>query len=908
MAKAPSQLGPIRSSSKFREFRSLAAIGKRLIADYPAVEWPAGNRTLETQLNKLDKGDAVWWRNKPAHAECLAKLLDIELLDLGLTGQRLAYVVEFSGFPGMPPLDLRRNEHWKLGREKPFQGERDASSFSSLDEWFSPSPGWHRPPSELNWLCVEDALERWLLVKKLEIQGNYQVVLAKTLPDAVDRLASSKPLIFAIGELSGDADFASLALRPDGVGLLVIAPHMLPTRTAAHSHEYFGWERMGLRGREAVAFDLSASVGGPGSMKRWTWEHLPDWRNRLLKWVERHFSDAGKDSLYSAEGLQAWLDRFDPREEWFQTSSDLLSLCLSFDGEKKLPKAHDAQAGGKLLKALKRNQLTPQAEQLHDLCLARWQCKEVTWDSALSQEVWCKLMPHKQQILSDEDLDAIVHSKTEAQRKQAAEELKQRLERGSPQVLLQSGLLRQVGFSYDFQHRSLVNLLVRDQLLADMVHAPLSEWAWACFDIERCRLVDAALDALSLEDIQGVVTQVVAAELNSTESIGASEAIFYAIGRRIANREEIPNVEAFLPLAQCVIARLNMDDIAWSLPAPWSRSIDAEASQLEWISACWAWSLMPNSVYAVFGSWLFPGWTNDLPEPPWWLTTLWPTKDIKTLPQAWKHLFNVAEEWVKDVEAPVGDAPRILQMAYLAKAASGGWAAQSSWWSGLIHLDNIYWLDEMLIGKFGRTVRIEAAKRLWLSYVNWEAADKTMSGSSGTRSYWRVRRWMLESLPASIAIDALDIVGRVYLASCPHTLPPQVRGALLLSVKGRWETIPVGEEDVFLRNFGSSIVNELEQLLGHGFVLGQVAATLLWEWNPGRAGELLMQAEGLSQKAWSELFYACPATHLSIAIDAVQANQTGLDLAQRKAWIKQRLPASGGLAPRLLALLHDTDT
>ncbi|MDP3231002.1 MAG: hypothetical protein Q8N13_23915 [Acidovorax sp.] len=742
-----------------------------------------------------------------------------------------------------------------------------------------------------------------MLAKTLEAAGHFELVFAQTLEDVSSRLASTKPLIVVISGLGvhADADFTALALRPEGVGLLVIAPYALPTRPATGDHGSLIWERWTLQGRERIAFDLSASGGG--KVLRWMWKHFPDWRARFLQWLERHFDKAGKDSLYSAAGVQVWLDRFDPREEWFHTVSDLLSLCLSFESEKKLPSEHDVHAGHTLVAALQRSQPAFIGAQLAALCLARWRCNRVAWNGALSLEEWAALTPRAPVVLGEDDLNPIVQGKTATQRQRAADALRQRSQMANSQSLLQGGLLKPVSGAYDFQHRSLVNLLVRDQLLAGMVHAPLSDWAWACFDAERCRLVDAALDALPLKDLQALASRVAELEALDVESIGASESIFYAIGRRIAKGKITIHVDAFVALARSVLVRLNMDEVEWSLPAPWSRLMDSEKNQLEWISACWAWSLMPAPSWAVDASWLFPGWSDVLPEPPGWLTSLWPAKGVEQLPRCWQLFFQVAEEWVKDVDAPISDVPRIVKMAYLVKAAHGGWKAQTSWWDGLLHFDNIAWLDEVLVEGFGKAMPQEVAKRLWPSYLGCEAAAKT--GSDAWIKYLRrVRRWLLESLPIPWAIDSLDTNARVYLASCPQTLPPQWRGPLLLSLKEQWKTIPFGEEYAFLQRFGSAVANELEQLLGYGLLLGRAAANLMWEWNARSAGELLQHAEMITREAWSELFDACPPARLSLAISALHSHPERLSQAERTAWVKQKLPASGALAQPLLALLQ----
>lgn len=312
---------------------------------------------------------------------------------------------------------------------------------------------------------------------------------------------------------------------------------------------------------------------------------------------------------------------------------------------------------------------------------------------------------------------------------------------------------------------------------------------------------------------------------------------------------------------------------------------------------------MQRPSLAAGTSWLFPGWDDVMPELPWWLTSLWPAKEVEQLPRCWQLFFQIAVEWVKDLDAPASEVPRILKMAYLVKAVHGGWEAQPSWWDGLLHFDNFRWIDETLVDGFGKVLPQEAAKRLWPSYLRWEATEKT-GVEAWHRHSWRVRRWLLESLLIPWAIDSLDTAGRVYLASCPQTLPPPWRGPLFLSLKAQWKTIPSGKELAFLRSFGPEIANDLEQLLGDLW-LGLAGANLMWEWNARRAGDLLRHAQALTPGGWLVLFGTCPPPQLPMAIAALQAHPERLARTERTAWVKQKLPGSGGLAQSLLALLHD---
>lgn len=906
MAKKPNTSGPIRRSIKFDEFGGLPGIARKLKADFPNEDWPPGARTLETKLGDLDRGDAVWWKNRPELAARLSELLEIDLQDLGVVGEQAPHFFEFAGFPGMPPLDLRRHDVGEWGRERPLESTAAHVSLRLLDEWWAPRAS-QRPPMELHWLCVEDDLERALLVKLLKVRKCFEVVSVAKLAESENRLASRVPLVVAIDEAEGADDYAALALRPDGAGLLVIAPFMLATQPSSGSHEFLlGWERMGLgEGERLRAFDLSMP-GGWSSVQRWEWVRFPDWRARQLKWLERHFERSGKDTLFTATGLQSWLEAFDPLQKWFETPSDLLSLCLGFEGEKKLPKASDLNAGNKILQGLQRYLPSHASMQLKNIAMARWNCKQVAWLGALSSVEWERLLPPAQQNLSEADLDAVVRGKTKQEREKSAAALRQRLQRVCVDQLCSSGCFRHFAGTYDFQHRALVHLLVRDALLSSMVHGSISDWAWACFDKERRALVDAALDALSEEQMASLASRISGMDSASADAIGAGEALFIALGRRIAAGQGLSLVSVFTPLVSSVVARLELDVAAWAIPAPWSRSIELERDRVEWVCACWAWGAMPKPRDVIGQSWLFPGWIEGaLPEVPYWLSELWPANNTRQLDVWWQSFFRLTDDLVKEIDSPVSpDLPRILLLAHMTKAARGGWPAQAGWWEKLLQAEDGQWMDQMLIDRFcDAGDRTEVAQRLWPAYLQWEL--KAAGENQWMRYVRKARRWLLEALPSTFALDGLDMPRIKYLTTCPQTLPPVMRVPLLMAARDCWSEVEFADARQYLERFGRSIASALPHLLESETLLW-AAAALMWEWGFEDAREKLLQPNGLSAEAWRVLFDAVPQRHLSLAMDALALSEHRqvLDDTERQAWARQNLPDSGELAPRLMAVIH----
>lgn len=190
---------------------------------------------------------------------------------------------------------------------------------------------------------------------------------------------------------------------------------------------------------------------------------LPDWRARLLEWVELQLNLNRVDTSFSAQAIGAWLDKFDPLSVWFRTTSDLMQLCrvAHLESEKRLPNPGDANAGHRLTELLfARGGIQANAYKVKQLSEARWARMDVTWDDVLSLSTWLELSGPGAALVSREELDEIVTAKNIGDREKAADRVAALLEAGNPEALLRSGLLieRQRG-CFDFRHRSTASLM-----------------------------------------------------------------------------------------------------------------------------------------------------------------------------------------------------------------------------------------------------------------------------------------------------------------------------------------------------------------------------------------------------------------------------------------------------------------
>ena len=867
MAKPVNQLGLLRSIPKYAWFKSNDAIGRTLLENAPHLGTAINVRSLGTRIGQLDRGNSAWWSKHPEYAACLADLLEVSLSDLGLHAFAAGcHLFSFDVFPELPPLDLTREPAWKIFIESRHLEQPDPGSTGrpTLDHWLLPAIWQRHLPTEMDWLHVPDQLERELLSRTLAAAGNFDVLHVEMLSDAGRRLLQPKPLIVTLRAGSGDADMDALARRPDNAGILVIAPNQLPTRERTSSAEFLGWEERQGSGAENRRFRLD--VGGMHApLKRWTWTPLPDWRTQLLAWVKRHLDHPGADTFFSAQDIQMWLSQFDPRGLWFCSVTDMLQLCrISHHSRSSFPAASDANAGEVLMNLLFAHDAAL-ALHVRQLAWARWQQYDLPWEGALPTDAWLALQPM---------------------------DMADQRGAGAVQPLLSSGWLRQQQHGYfDFQHRTLVNLVIRDKLVRQILDDPQNSWALGCFDQQRRQLVDAALDAVTLPGLAGTIERLQQQAQHSAAAIGASEALFMTLARRIIAGDRPPR--AYAIVAQCVLARLDCSQSAWSCPVPWSRPTSTPEEQLAWITACWAWSSIWQPIEPMPENWLFPGWRAPLGKVPWWLTSLWPDKHYELLAPAWEDFFAAAQLWTSDLKEPLANPPLLLRMAMLLEAAHGTWPAQAAWWAQLTGMDSDRCLEDILLKQL-QVSASDAAARLWPSLLAFEqtSPDPLIRLSN-------VRHWMLEQLSAADALTLIDAPSRHYLGKVPESLPPAFRAPLLDALAG---TIDLQGDHVlpFFRRFGPSAAMALPQFLADE-LLGEAAALCLWQWQPGNTARLLR--DGIADAAAGRLIDCCPPDQLACAIDLLVVQPELLDAVRRRWWIREHLSHAGAHAGKLLHMM-----
>ncbi|MEI7612183.1 MAG: hypothetical protein WCK63_04695 [Betaproteobacteria bacterium] len=894
--------GPVSSARKYSDFGSNDGLAKALIDSFPGKTWGLKPRSLGTKIGQLDKGNVTWWAKNLDKAECLAQLLEVPLEDFGVHGKVGKGLFHFVEFPEFPPLDLKRDEPWQFADEQldPKQILPNSFGRETLSHWLDNAViGSWRPPHNMDWLCITDDLHRRFLSHWLSISSRHEVLFVETVADAAIRLRNPKPLIISVSSNGGDEDLTALACRPESAGILVIAPFSVAVREETSSGEWMGWEHVTTKGLEGRKFNLTSPSPLNSTLKRWVLNKLPDWRERLLIWIEKRLNGVNSDTIFSAQGMADWLHRFDPLEEWFNTTSDvmLLGRLGHLSSEKKLPAPHDLFAGDRLLQLLFAREPSSRIFQTKRLADARWHHSEVSWQGGLPLETWCSLSSIGTETMSRTELDAIVSGKTAKERAVEADRIANLIAAGNPDSLLSSGLLKEVqGRCYDFQYRTMARLLVRDGLMRQINQDSLESWAINCYDPQRRPLVDAALDAVSMECLTIAANRLAQEQQHgSAEVIGASESLFLAIGRRISKGEVVP--ASLFSVARSVVSRLDLTDDT-NLAGPWSRTIESQDEQLDWVGACWAWSLIPNAIQDIPNNWLFPGSADTLPEVPNWLNAIWPDEECEQLSLNWTLFLKIVDQWIKDLEAPIVNAPYVALLGLLRKAGRGFWTAEASWWE---QISGKVWAENALVERIKEDGPV-VATRLWPSYLEFERSrtDPWRAQLS------RIRYELLKQMKPAEMLGGLSEDDLRYLASIPEKLPPEARSPLLQLLGPNipvWPQTGVFPDDFFDR-FGRQIVAVLPDYLAHdNTMIARTAAMRLWAWDNQCAKRLLLEDENIGLMAKKHLFAACAKGDLVIALEALQKIPSLLDQSERGNWVHDHLPTAGVEAVKLLSLL-----
>lgn len=857
-------------------------------------------RGLGAKIGELGRGVSTWWRGRPDRVEALQALTGFDAGELvAALVQRARGRWSFPEFSTLTPLDLLEELPADLGAGFPIDPK---ASFHDLDAWMQRVLPPSRPPPRLDaldgvtWLTVPPGCGRGLLLARLQAVGGVDVVVADTLKDAVATATGGRPVVLALRRAVKQDDMEALMRLDPERPVLVISASACPRPTlrlevALHPR----WDWLVTKGSERRRLDLvNGNQGGvyglEGTLRAFEWRLAPDWRMRLITWLEQRLAATG-DTLFSRQGLDGWLQRFDPASVWFSTPADVMalaSLCHS-SGERKLPSPESAEAGARLL-----HHLAPMDSRAASLLLrlvdVRWQDAAHEWLEPLPWDDWLGLV------------DAASRDVADGERAKA---------RKSQPLTLDLEALRQEGFLavdsrgwWAFGQLAQARLVLRDALMRWVSEGDLERWARPLAgDASREVAVDSVLAAMPSAALEGSIKAVLRAAPGSLSGLSAAEALFVAMGRKFGLGQV-----TYAPELAGLPARIlqQYGEACGDVWPPFTRAEGENCSvPLPWLLACWEWSLCappPPALPPELAIW-FPGWLprGDDADGYWYFQLPQVLLDVGEGFDEVRAGFDEAVRSAQRVVDRVGcqglvgfERPGPLWAALLLVAAGRGQAApEAVWWDVLLRLHEA---SGHLIRSLERDDADAVATRLLPSFL------KAASGpvSSFLAVLGPIWTWLFGRSLASNVLPGLPVATVFALYSRFRGLPPTWQEALADRLgpddpEWCWEAVlaesanPEALADRLLSTGPSNIA---------------LLATL-WKLTPARCLAYACDPQHCSSPL---LITLCPSEQSGRLADEIARRDDLLPhRADRLGWSLRRLRESRGQEAGLRALLNRLD-
>lgn len=892
-------LKPIEKYRKIKEIKSNDALAKELLERYKDLDWGTKERSLGAKLGLIDNGNCGWWLKRPSLSAALAEHLDVSAADLGIHPQETSDIHLFSEFPELPPLRLASEIPCDIG--EPFC-INDKGELDDMNRWLGKGMTealLRQPPAGVYWLHFPPGRGVDLFWEYLKRSSKYTCKHSNTIRDAAKDLKSPRHLILRIDSAEKEHDISALATMHPETALLVISPHAAPLRSDdGYIHPFCTWERITSSSQERRKYDLlTASFN---SLTAFEWRLHKDWIKRLLVWIERRLQQpTDVDTLFTAEELLEWLTEFPYLNSQLHGPGDLLHLSSLFHKSQrsKRPKANSLEAGNEILKQILPHS-TSIRENFHKLTLAAWNSEELSWGNAQSIRRWNTLADASW----DDNLikiDTIVKSSDLPTRKKIARQIKKPEPRINT-LLLQDNKFLEVdaGEELTLRPRFLPWLLARDHVIACMTNDGLDSWAFNCFDEKRRLVVDAALDTLKLDQLLPIAAQIPDSLDGNAAAIAAAEALFYSIGRRIDHQTYIP--QELLAIATLVLNNLTVDHKI-SVPRPWSRYIADEIPKLDWISVCWAWSLVPcpdGIPLYLKASWLFPCWASDLDNSNHFdfVNHIIEDKcDIKD--KKLKSIFQLAPKIVSKIDKPIAVPPTLLKPFFIAEAAKGKWEIDPDWW---VEIFDKKWSDEILIDQITKKNSTLIPTLLLANMLDqtpqWRSENEFSCFMLIMSKLWVT---LIERLPAEALVNDLSPQQFELLTAYPESLPPHlVTKALELLLSKPERLRQIANKLILVSQVDSLSI--LFQLLDTNY--WRTVGLQIWQLAPHEAQSIIKLPFDLSLNAKRNLIITCPNFEVSAKLMS-EFSIMFMDHEVRK-WVCDNLPHAGARSQEILDLLE----
>ena len=802
--------GKVLTAAQAMGFDSLAQVAKVLVEKRPELFIGIAPRSLGAKLSDLNRGNVTWWRTRAEQREALGELLALETGELVMAEQaRRRGLWVFNEFPELPALNLLIESPTAIA--DPVRASNEADSHEDLFDWMRIGTGseHEQPPLSrlgwgVRWLTVPKGTGRSLMLGQFQARNRIDVFAGGTLPDLVSRVHPLRPAVLAPEGVTQQSDLSALAQLNPQQPVLVISTHPLPRRASdARMRTHLpSWEWLSAspleRDQSQLAGDDSRMIGSVLERDRlieFVLQLKPEWRSLLLQWIEDRLS-RHPDSLFSAKGLTAWLDAFDPNEVLFATPASVMSLARICHGigERKLPKPAHPDAGMNLIKQLSGTD-SRYRSLLTRLVARQWLDAGVDIQQGRSWDEW--LTPP---LPASRTSTPHASSRRNASAAPSHSEPKDVLQLTSFDLdaAANANLLVPNGDgNYEIRSQAEAMLALRDLLRSWLQSGDVTRWApMVVGDEKRQEVTDQLLATIDDGSLIEMCRQVIQQPIWSLASLGASETLFIAIGLRMAAGTLGYQPEFGELLAQ-TLARCITDDAYISLPL--SRSTRADRQRNEWIHASWGWSLVaprpkwvPESMTEAF-----PGWMRREVN---WLKLLSP-------PDAASPPLRDAD--VRRLAATVNTAVKVLQITgslpedsmipaalkavvEILHATRNGGEFNTAWWQAVAMP---HWSRQVLAASFAD---LSSSIRQRLAASMLEACVMMSPGSLDLYALVHSRVWvqLLDTVDPVALCDDLSTHAIAFLANNVAVIPSQLRQAVFDKLDPRslrpdfdWETL-----------------------------------------------------------------------------------------------------------------------
>lgn len=624
----------LREAMEQKGFASFRKLADALHRYRPKPKDLPEAHSLATYLGKLDKGDVGWFEKREQIFDAICALLDVDREQLLPRKEVSPILHTFDAFPELRPLDLRTEDPVNL--LDPSLGSADPLfGFPSPFSLFMPDEVGN-DPARSSWIVAPRGTGARLWADACAARGLTTCVRVQYLADALEQPTEDKRRIILVREAQAERDIDACERLAQSPQTTVIAPFVHPALLQWESKNGPATDR----GFQTQPMRLTTWLV-------WTWTLRTDWRKQFLDWIAARLH--GVESLFDAEKMLSWLQKIDPRHILFPTPHDLLPLCarLHREGPHKLTRLTPDQLADHLFAEAIRSfpkerdgslWLSAHAQDLFR-SMVDWKLRNlaVPFHAGLPKEKWLPAIPAAQiptRRTEPEIQRALkqLRGKKAKDREKAEAELIQKTTSPDPHEALQllaeagllgtderSGLTLRPAVCFVHWARRIASETLRND--------PPSTWGRWVLDSQRQHMIDQELDALSVDALLRVVAKAVqTADPHNLGSVGALEALFAVVGRRLQDEpsfrawaaQHTITLHALWHAAnQCRRRKGNQGELV-----PTMRMGLSWAGYTSFIADCWSWSFFlqpPNdkSVLHEQKAWLWPGWNRttiaDLP-------------------------------------------------------------------------------------------------------------------------------------------------------------------------------------------------------------------------------------------------------------------------------------------------------